>query len=703
MTTRDQPTSILWRRTTISVALACVFAVGHVQANGTDPNVVAGQASFFTQGSSLSITNSPGAIINWQGFSIGANETTHFVQQSAASSVLNRVIGSDPSVILGTLTSNGRVFLINPGGILFGRGARINVAGLVASTLNLSNQDFLAGRLNFASTPLAGNVENLGSITTPSGGSVYLVGANVTNSGIINSPQGDVILAAGQSVNIFDSSTPGVRVEITASNNAAVNLGEILAQSGEVGIYGAALRNTGIINADQVGRNASGKIVLRAKQDITLGTGSRISTNGEQAGEIAVQSETGDTLVSGVIAAKGAGEAGRGGTVQLLGNRVGLTAASVDASGTTGGGLVLVGGDYQGKNPLVQNASATSMSADTTINADAINRGNGGKVIVWADDITRYYGNISARGGVQRGDGGFTEVSGKNNLVFGGYADLRAPSGRTGTLLLDPLNITIQAAAPDVNGDTTAGDDLNAAINAPNILFADYAGNNSIITTGQVVTQLNSADVTLQATNDITVAAAIDASSNVVGKALTLQAGHDVIINAAITAASGGGGSLILSAGNNVTVGAALTVAAGSVSLLADNDGTGPGVAGGTVTFGAVTAANLTIRFNPVNYTTTSAEIAAYAPKATLSGTAIFDARAWTFVNNASATAQSKAYDGTTVAALNNPFTFLTGPDGSTAGQIVSLSAGSANFNSAHVASATTVNFTGYGLSVGGR
>src|ERR1039457_4666275 len=211
----------------LAAAIACVFAAGQARANGTDPTVVAGQANFSTQGSSLNITNSPEAIINWQGFSIGASEATRFIQQSAASSVLNRVIGPDPSVILGTLTSNGRVFLINPGGILVGQGARIDVAGLVASTLNLSNQDFLGGRLNFVANPLAGKVENQGSITTPSGGSVYLVGSNVTNSGIINSPQGDVILAAGQSVKIFDTSTPGVRVEITASDNTAVNLGEI--------------------------------------------------------------------------------------------------------------------------------------------------------------------------------------------------------------------------------------------------------------------------------------------------------------------------------------------------------------------------------------------------------------------------------------------------------------------------------------------
>ncbi|MDP2144718.1 MAG: YDG domain-containing protein [Gallionella sp.] len=661
--------------------------------------VVAGQAGFVTTGDSLVITNSPGAIINWQSFSINAGESTRFVQSGPTSSVLNRVIGADPSVILGTLTSNGRVFLINPGGILFGQGARIDVAGLVASTLNLSNHDFLAGRLDFVGDTLAGKVENRGSITTPSGGSVYLVGAGVANSGIISSPQGDVILAAGQSVKIFDSSTPGVRVELTASDNAAINLGEILAQSGEVGIYGATLRNAGIINADQVVQDASGKIVLRAKRDVTLAAGGRISASGEQGGVITIQSETGVTLASGTVEAKGTGTpASTGGTVQLLGNRVGLIGTDVDVSGTAGGGSVLVGGDYQGGNSSVQNAAATYVSADATIKADALDSGDGGKVIVWADDVNRYYGNISARGGVQQGDGGFAEVSGKNNLVFDGHVDLRASGGRTGTLLLDPLNLTIQAAAPDVNGDTVAGDDLNAALNTPNIFFADYAGNNSVITTGQVVTQLNTADVTLQATNNITVAAAIDASGNAVGKALTLQAGNDVIINAAITTASVGGGSLILSAGHDVTVGAALTATGGSVSLLADNDGTGPGLAGGTVTFGAVTAESLTIRFNPVDYTTTSAEIAAYAPKATLSGAAIFDARAWTFIDNASATAQNKIYNANTVALLDTPFTFLGGPDGVTAGQIVSLSAGAANFNSKDVLTANAVNFTGYGL-----
>ncbi len=163
------------------ICLAVASAFGSVvHANPSGPAVVSGQASFSQQGNTLAITNSPNAIINWQSFSIGATEATRFIQQSASSAVLNRVIGVDPSVILGTLQSNGRVFLINPSGVLFGQGSRIDVAGLVASTLNLSDQDFLAGSLNFTAGPItAGGLINRGTITTPSGGSVILVAPQV--------------------------------------------------------------------------------------------------------------------------------------------------------------------------------------------------------------------------------------------------------------------------------------------------------------------------------------------------------------------------------------------------------------------------------------------------------------------------------------------------------------------------------------------
>src|ERR1700752_3387897 len=118
------------RPTLISLAVASCFTTSTALANPTGANVVRGTAAIHQAGNLLQITNSPNAILNWQQFSIGAGETTRFIQQSPASAVLNRVVGGDPSRILGMLESNGRVFLINPNGIVFGAGSRVDVAGL---------------------------------------------------------------------------------------------------------------------------------------------------------------------------------------------------------------------------------------------------------------------------------------------------------------------------------------------------------------------------------------------------------------------------------------------------------------------------------------------------------------------------------------------------------------------------------------------
>ena len=221
----------------------------HGDRQSTGPTVVSGTATIQQAANLLQITNSPNAILNWQRFSIGANEITRFIQQSASSAVLNRVIGAggtiDPSVILGALQSNGRVFLINPSGIVFGSGAQIDVAGLVASSLNLSNADFLAGRMKFTDVPGAGSVVNQGNITAGQGGQVYLVAPDVTNTGIITTPQGEVVLAAGKSVELVNPGTPNLRVEVAADNEQARNLGQISADSGRIGIYAGLVSQGG--------------------------------------------------------------------------------------------------------------------------------------------------------------------------------------------------------------------------------------------------------------------------------------------------------------------------------------------------------------------------------------------------------------------------------------------------------------------------
>src|ERR1035437_8670327 len=232
----------------IGAAVSACFVSAPAWSNPTAPQVVNGSASFNQAGKLLTVTNGNGAIINWNTFSIGANETTRFNQTSAASSVLNRVLANDPSVLLGTLRSNGRVWLVNPAGIMVGQGARIDVAGFIASTLNVRNEDFLAGRLNFGATPNAGKIENYGQITTPSGGSVYLIAPAVENHGIINAPNGEVLLAAGQTVQLIDPGPPGVKVDITGADGNVTNLGEIVAEAGRLGRACVLVSNRGTRN-----------------------------------------------------------------------------------------------------------------------------------------------------------------------------------------------------------------------------------------------------------------------------------------------------------------------------------------------------------------------------------------------------------------------------------------------------------------------
>ena len=168
-----------WNRSILAASLLLAFG-SNAWALPTGGAVSAGAAS---------ITGGPGTTtigqatqnvaINWQGFSIGQGEAVRFVQPNSSAVALNRVVGSDPSSILGSLSANGKVFLVNPNGILFGIGAQVNVGGLVASTLNISDADFMAGRHKFAGAG-NGTVVNQGSITAADGGYVALLGASVS-------------------------------------------------------------------------------------------------------------------------------------------------------------------------------------------------------------------------------------------------------------------------------------------------------------------------------------------------------------------------------------------------------------------------------------------------------------------------------------------------------------------------------------------
>lgn len=552
----------------LAVSVAACFALnaGPLRANPSGPTVAHGSVGFNGLGTSaLTITNQGGgnAIINWNGFSIGINELTKF-QQFANLAVLNRVTGSEISSILGALQSDGRVFLINPNGIVFGASARIDVAGMVASSLNLSDQDFLSSKLRFTEVPGAGAVVNNGVIETATGGRVYLVAPTVENNGLIHARQGEILLAAGKEVELVDGDSPFVTVKVTAGAEQALNVGNLVAEGGRIGMFGALVRNSGTVEAGGAMVGPGGEIRLVATKDLTLDAGSLAAANGTSGGKILLQAEGGTNLVGGTVEAKGS--AGAGGEIQALGVRVGVVGHGlIDASGETGGGTVLVGGDYQGKNASVQNAERTYIGSDGVIRADAMTTGDGGRVIVWADGDTRFFGSISAKGGSQSGNGGFVETSGKDILQAFGTVTV----GNGGTWLLDPGNINIVSSNNGADDATLVYGGILAFTDGPAAPASSTIGVNSIETA-----MGSFGSVVLQAVEDITLQANVDVAST---GSLSMSAGDDIHLgtfsitthgNLTLTAADGqSGGTPVTGAITALPGGGNLTTNGGSVNL----------------------------------------------------------------------------------------------------------------------------------------
>lgn len=468
------PAAAGYRPAGIALAVAAVFIELPALAQPSGAQAIHGSASLNQQGNKLTVTTQNGAgtnhsAINWQSFSVPGGTTTHFAQPNAGSTSINRVVGNDPSSILGTLSSNGRLVLVNPAGIAVGAGAAVNTAGFTASTLKMSDADAIAGRQRFGDGTPGGALSVAGQVVATQG-DVVLIAPQVETAAnaVIRSPNGATILAAGQKVEVTGRGLEGIRFEVQAPGDRAVNLGNLSGDA--VGIFAGTLKHSGQIQATQVS-TVGGKAVLRA---------------------------AGDALVDGTITAAAAG--GKGGSIDVFGNRVGLLAgARLDASGASGGGFIRVGGDFQGKNPDVPNAQRTYVDRDATLQADATGNGDGGRIIVWADVQTQSHGAISARGGAEGGDGGFVEVSGKQRLDFSSQVDTRAPKGKIGTLLLDPDSIDVAASGTPYT--------------AP-VMFADGPATLTLD-----VDTINAAmsDVILQANQDITIGADVNIAEAGVG------------------------------------------------------------------------------------------------------------------------------------------------------------------------------------------
>jgi len=574
-------------------------------------SIVSGQATFFRPDANTTIITqlSDKLIINFDSFSIGLNETVQFVQPSSSSFALNRVTGGSSSSILGQLSANGNIFLVNSAGVFFAPSAKIDVSGIIATTLDIVNQDFLQNNFEFTKVNGSGfgKVINEGEIKVLDGGFVVLAGDYSENSGLIQAKLGTVALASGSRVSLDLSGDGLIQFAVDQASVDALagvnNLGQITANGGQVimtakvanDLASTVVQNSGTISAESIVEH-EGNIFLSGSGGDVINTGalSVASLTEANGGSITVQSDS-TTLIQENSVLTADSTNGTGGNIKILGERVGLfDQASLAASGATGGGEILIGGDRAGLNANVQNAKRTAITSEVSITADATDSGNGGKVIVWADENTHFEGNISAKGGDNAGDGGFVEVSGKENLFFDGVVDTSSLTGEVGTLLLDPRDIIISNGAAGADDAQVTGDNTS--------LFGDVDTVTDFTIAEQTLEGLTGT-VILQADRDIIFQDLADNNLNLYGGFLVFQAGEDITFNDVNDVVTTAGSSIHFEAdsphaptlgGDNIgtlSIGSINTGSGGVTLLGQDINLTGGTITGNGITIGEANTA----------------------------------------------------------------------------------------------------------------
>jgi filamentous hemagglutinin family protein len=403
------------RFATVTAVAALLIAQRTALAGPVGGSVVEGSAGISQSGSVTNVNQSTNkAIINWQGFSIGANETVNFNQPGSSSVTLNRVIGNETSVILGALNANGQVFIVNSAGVLFGKNAQVNVGGLVASTLDISNANFMAGNYTFSGNSSA-SVVNQGRIHAHGGGYVALLGNTVSNDGVISANLGTVAMAAGGQItlNFGGNSLLDVTIDRGTLNALVENKRAIVANGGQVVLTAKAADS--VLSA-QV--NNSGIIQARSIAALTGGAG---KTHAAKTGSIKLVADGGTTTVSGKLDAS-APKGGNGGTIETSGNKVKIADSAVittkAADGKTGtwtidpDGFTIAasGGDITGAT-LGRELALTSVTLASTSGSGADGNINVNDVVSWSTNsslVLNATNAININSAITAANGGLT-------------------------------------------------------------------------------------------------------------------------------------------------------------------------------------------------------------------------------------------------------------------------------------------------------
>ena len=418
--------------------LTGIFSVVPAYGDLQGANVVIGEAQINRPNSTVTEIHqySDRAVIEYDRFSLAADEILNIYQPDSQSAILNRVVGDQLSEIYGSINANGEVFIVNQAGVLFSQGSRVNVGGLVVSSLDLPDEQFIAGNYRFQQgSSASGNTGDIiaqGQINTSDQGRIVFIAPQIVHEGQAHAPDGEISFIAGDQVVVpeylylQDGDSPiAIAVEAPIANALIQNYGRLdagrvtLHANAENALYSTVIEHQGMVRAQYLS-GEGGEVYLSGNADV---------------------------LVDGSLGAQAEG-AQAGGSIHIEANRVAVNAVlSVD--GERGGGILI-----NAQDTLV-------LDSESVMSADAYEQGDGGRIVVISEDtvLFRTGASISARAGDIGGDGGFIEVSGRDTLEFSGHADASAAQGQAGLVYIDPIDIRIE----DIEG-IGADNDFDAPI-----------------------------------------------------------------------------------------------------------------------------------------------------------------------------------------------------------------------------------------------
>ncbi|MBM3252770.1 MAG: filamentous hemagglutinin N-terminal domain-containing protein, partial [Candidatus Omnitrophica bacterium] len=576
-----------YKEVTFLLAVIVVNLIFSLTAYGLPEgeNIVVGSATIDRSNPDTLNINTPSdkLIVDYNSFSIARQETVNFNQPSANAVALNRVVGQDPSSIMGTLTANGNIFLINPNGVIFGRDSRVDVAGLVASTLNISNEDFLKGNYNFyKETGKNGYIINQGNITIKNGGYACLLSQAVENQGKIEANLGTVVLASGEKMTLALDDLNDISVVIDEPVKEAIfgpdgkqmdsaikNTGTISANGGKVlltakvlnNVFNYAINNSGIIEARSLS-NHNGVVELTAEGAPIINTGTI------EASELKVNTKDSDFINEGRIEAekievkiKDADFINRGEVIaDTYEDSTDAGEVIIEADEIAQHGVISANACEEGSAGTIEIISRdlTVLDEESRTEARAIGIiGNGGRIIINStkgNTLINRNAVIDVSAGSISGNAGFIEISAFDQLGFYGVLNGRAPPGYQGaTVLFDPTDLYINSDITQTGNYTASADNIyiNAIVSVTNgnidfsatdtfqqnsgIIKTISSGNIKISASKIILLAISSAgDVTITATHSTEDLTQVARSSITLTNGATIS-GYNIIITATAT------------------------------------------------------------------------------------------------------------------------------------------------------------------------